>query len=299
MERLGSTNEKTHVVSVIIPCRNEGLYLQHTLLSMTRAKTGLSFEIIIVDDGSTDGCCDFVKDSRWGVNLIESAGLGVARARNLGAGEARGDLLCFCDAHLTVDDFWLDELARPLLGEEAKLACPGIASAADPRAIGYGVTWDDKLNWCWLYEEPSTVKYVPLVPGGCLMVRRDVFEDLAGFEQGLRVFGYDDQEFSLKAWLFGYRAAVAPGVVVSHVFRQEHPYPVGWSDLIHNLLYMSYLHFNERRIRKTIEMVKNRQDLGSILAGLLTGDVWKKRRTYLSRRRYDDDWFMTKFEINY
>ncbi|MEW6424289.1 MAG: glycosyltransferase [Bacillota bacterium] len=287
------------IVSLIIPCRNEGSHLQQTLRSLTEAKTRLSYEIIVVDDGSTDGCCNFLEHNNIGVILLKSSGLGVANARNLGANAARGDILCFCDAHIIVEDFWLDKLAQPLLEHAADLVCPAIASAGRPQAIGYGVTWDSNLNWRWLYEEPATVKYIPLIPGGCLMVRRDVFKDLDGFEKGFRVFGYDDQEFSLKAWLFGYRAAVVPGVKVFHVFRKKHPYPVNWSDLIHNLLRMSFLHFNEKRIGKTIEVAKIHYGFGNVLAGLLFSDVWEKRRNYLVRRRYDDDWFMNKFGINY
>lgn len=287
------------VVSLIIPCRNEGSYLQHTLRSLVEAKTELSYEIIVVNDGSTDGCCNFLEQNNSGVILFKSSGLGVANARNFGAEAARGDFLCFCDAHVIVEDFWLDKLAQPLLERKAELVCPGIASAANPQAIGYGVTWDDHLNWRWLYEKPATVKYIPLVPGGCLMVRRDVFEELGGFEKAFRVFGYDDQEFSLKAWLFGYRVAVAPGVKVRHVFRERHPYPVSWLDLIHNLLYMSFLHFNQKRISKTIEAAKIHRGFGGVLAELLFSNVWEKRRSYLTRRRYDDDWFMEKFGINY
>ncbi|MEW6425769.1 MAG: glycosyltransferase [Bacillota bacterium] len=287
------------IVSLIIPCRNEGSYLQQTLRSLTEAKTEFSCEIIVVDDGSTDGCCNFLEHNNSGVILLKSFGLGVANARNLGANVARGDFLCFCDAHIIVEDFWLDKLAQPLLEHEADLVCPAIASADRPQAIGYGVTWDENLNWRWLYEQPVAVKYIPLVPGGCLIVRRDVFEDLDGFEKGFRVFGYDDQEFSLKAWLFGYRAAVAPGVKVLHIFRERHPYPVSWLDVIHNLLRLSFLHFSQRRIGKTIELVKIHQDFGRALAGLVLSDVWEKRRAYLARRRYDDDWFMRQFQINY
>ena len=287
------------LISIIVPCRNEGAYLKQTLDSIRGAKTNLPFELIIVDDGSTDGCCGFLAAESRGGLLLSGGGLGVANARNFGAAAAKGELLCFCDAHVEVEDCWLDKLARPLFDGEAELICPGIASTANPRAIGYGVTWDDHLNWRWLHEEPAAVKYIPLVPGGCLMVRRDVFEELGGFEKAFRVFGYDDQEFSLKAWLFGYRAAVAPQVVVRHVFRQRHPYPVSWLDLIHNLLYMALLHFNQRRLGKTIEAAKIHRAFGDVLAELLFSAVWEKRRAYLARRRYDDDWFMAKFGIDY
>ncbi|MGB9803555.1 glycosyltransferase family 2 protein [Desulfofundulus sp.] len=287
------------LVSIVIPCRNEGPYLQQTLRSLLMAKTGISYEVIVVNDGSTDGCCDFLGARDYGVTCLQSSGMGVSGARNFGAGAASGEILCFCDAHLIFEDYWLDKLVAPIVHEEAELVCPGIASAANPQAIGYGVTWDDKLNWQWLYREPVKVTYVPLVPGACLMVRRDVFKDLNGFEKGFHVFGYDDQEFSLKAWLFGYRAAVAPGVKIIHVFRQKSPYPVSWLDLVHNMLRMAFLHFNQKRIGKAIEASKLHRGFGETLAGLLFSDVWAIRRSYLARRCYDDDWFMDHFGINF
>ncbi|MCL6447244.1 MAG: glycosyltransferase [Armatimonadetes bacterium] len=54
------------MVSLIIPCRNEGSYLQHTLRSLIEAKTELSYEIIVVNDGSTDGCCNFLEQNNSG-----------------------------------------------------------------------------------------------------------------------------------------------------------------------------------------------------------------------------------------
>jgi glycosyltransferase involved in cell wall biosynthesis len=286
-------------ISIIVPCRNEGPLLRQTLVSFQEARTELSFEIIVINDGSTDGCCDFLKDKKWRVIFLPAFGLGVANARNYGASVAKGDFFCFCDAHLSVEDYWLDKLARPLIAQEADLACPGFASVDKPQVIGYGVTWDDKLNWKWLYEAPITVKYIPFAPGGCLMVRRDVFTDLGGFEKGFRVFGYDDQEFSLKAWLFGYRVAVAPQVKVLHVFRERHPYPVSWPDLTHNLLRLAFLHFNQQRFGKVIEAVKIHQDFGHVMAELIFSNAWEKRQAYLAQRRYDDNWFMQRFGINF
>jgi len=288
-----------HLVSIIIPCCNEGLYLRQTLRSIGKAQAGTPYEIVVVDDGSTDGCCDFLGCGSPGVTFLRAPGLGVANARNYGAGAARGDLFCFCDAHVMVEDFWLDRLAQPLQAGAVEVVCPGIADPARPDVAGYGVTWGAGLQWRWLYEKPVTVKPVPLAPGGCMMVRQEVFEDLGGFEKGFRVFGYDDQEFSLKTWLFGYRIAVVPGVKVLHVFRKRHPYPVNWRDYNHNLLRLALLHFNQDRLGKVIEAVKTHRGFGEILAGLLFSDVWEQRRAYLARRRYNDDWFMERFGIDF
>lgn len=75
--------------------------------------------------------------------------------------------------------------------------------------------------------------------------------DIGGFERGFRVWGREDEEISLKLWLFGYQCCVLPDIKVYHVFRSEtQPFPLTWDDINYNLLRMAYSHFNEERIEK-------------------------------------------------
>ncbi|WP_165859209.1 glycosyltransferase family 2 protein [Desulfofundulus salinus] len=283
--------------SIIIPCRNEGDHLRRTVRSMIQAR-GSEQEIIVVDDGSTDGCCDFLRSGEMpGVRLVEGKNLGVAGARNVGAAQARGEILCFCDAHLELPPGWLAALARPLGEGMAEVVCPAMADFRRPHAVGYGVTWGASLQWRWLHRRPPEPSYVPLAPGGCLLVSRQVYEAVGGFERGFYGFGFDDQEFSLKVWLFGYRVMVQPQVQVRHLFREAHPYPVGADELLHNFLRMTFLHFNRRRLKRVMEMVRGQPGFAGVMAGLLDSDVWEKRMNYFRRRRYDDDWFMERFKI--
>ncbi|OAT80875.1 hypothetical protein A6M21_12300 [Desulfotomaculum copahuensis] len=290
---------RSPLVSVVIPCRNEGDYLRQTLQSIFRAG-GPEREIIVVDDGSDDGCCDFLRRNPLpGVQLLAGGGLGVANARNFGAAAAKGDCLCFCDAHLFVPAGWLDKITAPIHDGRADVVCPAIADAGNTTAVGYGVTWDGQLQWQWLPPPAREPAYVPLAPGGCLAVSRRAFEDAGGFESGFRVFGYDDQEFSLKMWLFGYRVLVEPAVTVVHRFRTAHPYPVGWAPVIHNRLRMALLHFKEERIARVLEMTRPHAEFSAVMAGLCLGDIWRKRADYLKRRRHSDDWFMERFGIGF
>ena len=93
--------------SVIIPCRNAAAYIDRALASV-RAQSVAPHELIVVDDGSTDGSGERVAghpDAR----LLRTEGLGAPAARNAGIDAASGDYLAFLD----VDDRWLPEhLAR-------------------------------------------------------------------------------------------------------------------------------------------------------------------------------------------
>lgn len=93
------------MISVIIPLYNKGKQIAHTLRSVLN-QTFQDFEVVIVDDGSTDGSVAEVEkfcDSR--IRLIHQKNAGVAAARNRGIEEAKGDLIAFLDA----DDEWKPE----------------------------------------------------------------------------------------------------------------------------------------------------------------------------------------------
>jgi teichuronic acid biosynthesis glycosyltransferase TuaG len=95
------------LISVIIPAFNAAAFIAETLQSV-QAQTFTDFEVIIVDDGSTDETAAIARrfcgvDSRF--FLIQQANLGVSAARNAGILQARGEWLAFLDA----DDVWLPE----------------------------------------------------------------------------------------------------------------------------------------------------------------------------------------------
>jgi glycosyltransferase involved in cell wall biosynthesis len=99
-------------VSVVIPLYNKAPYLGRTLRSI-QAQTFTDFEVIVVDDGSTDGGGRLVTeldDPRFRLILQENGGPG--RARNRGLGAASGTYVTFLDA----DDEWLPEFLRTSIG---------------------------------------------------------------------------------------------------------------------------------------------------------------------------------------
>jgi len=95
-------------VSVIIPAYNAERFLRETLDSVL-AQTYRDFEVVVVDDGSTDSTREIVRSSAGPVRLIEQANAGPSAARNHGIRESGGELIAFVDS----DDLWLpDKLAE-------------------------------------------------------------------------------------------------------------------------------------------------------------------------------------------
>ena len=99
------------MISVVIPLYNKAQSFPYTLCSVLN-QTYNDFEVVVVDDGSTDGSADCVKqyeDSR--IRLIRQENKGVSSARNTGIREAKGEYVCFLDA----DDAWAPDYLSTLV----------------------------------------------------------------------------------------------------------------------------------------------------------------------------------------
>lgn len=289
--------------SVIIPVKNEGTQnVKMTLDSMLQANPDINHEIIVVDDNSNDGCCDFLRYRNKGyekVILVKSPGLGAAGARNLGAEYSRGNILVFCDAHITVPPDWLAVFATDFSHDIVDGVSPGIGSMADPNAVGYGQTWNGQLECKWLSTRFNRITQVALLPGGCMAFRREAFDRVGGFDRGFLVWGHEDEEISFKMWLFGHNLYVEPDVKVLHLFRPRHPYPVTMTHIHYNFLRLACSHLNEERLSKAFNILKNHAGFEQILSSVCLSNVWEQRKDYLSRRSRDDSWFMRRFGIDF
>lgn len=288
--------------SIIVPCKNEGSNVKMTVDSILAASPGDNIEMIVVDDGSDDGCCHFLTESRryHRITLLPSPGLGAARARNLGATAARGETLIFCDAHITVPEGWAETLLDTFKHPGVDAVSPAIGSMDNPDAVGYGQTWNGRLESLWLPPPGDMdITAVPLLPGGCLAVRAGAFRRVGGFDNGFIVWGYEDVELSFKLWLFGYRLYVNPSVKILHLFRKKHPYPVTMDHVHYNLTRMAYSHFKNERIDKVLDLVESGGPSEKIIRDVLKGGAMEQRLHYFARRRYDDDWFMQRFGIDF
>lgn len=285
-------------VSVMVPVKNEGINILNTVKSIMGSQNTTPYELIVIDDGSRDNCCQFLagKGQSDKIRLLTTTGLGAAQARNAGAAIARGQIFIFCDAHIFVEDNWIDRLVEPLLDGKLDAVCPGIAPHNRPNDVAGGFTWDDKLKFTWL-PRPPKLSLSPLLPGGCLAVKAEVFFDVGQFDRGFMVWGREDEEISLKMWLFGYRLGVNPDIKILHVFRERHPYTVTWENVDYNLLRMAYSHFQSERISRVIDLIKNHPGSHRVELRVVESDVLIQRKEYFKRRKRDDDWFFKRFRI--
>ncbi|QUJ76571.1 glycosyltransferase family 2 protein [Sulfitobacter albidus] len=170
--------------SIIIPCFNAAATLRATLDSI-EAQTCGDWEVICVDDGSTDATLEVLhkaRDTDPRIRVIHNEGKGPSRARNLGAlSFAKGDVIAFCDA----DDIWGPEKLGQL---SACFADPDIDAAFGQIAFFQ----DDPSQVSALSTVPDTPVSIPMLLGEnpvCTMsnlaVRREAFLRTGGFDEEL------------------------------------------------------------------------------------------------------------------
>lgn len=285
-------------ISVVVISRNEGRELKRTVENFddTLPPSG---EIIVIDDGSTDGSADHLVQRRGRIRLHRVHKHGVARARNFGAGQARGNVIVYADAHLRLQpDWWrpmVDLLQNPKVG--------GVAPAiADYRGgwIGYGLTFRDaKLEVRWLRRKPRGAVLAPIIPGCCFATRREVIEATGGWDDRQLQRGNIDNEGSLRFWMLGYDLMITPDTVVSHKFRKRSPYHVGWPEFLFNRLRLAFVHFNPQRLGKVVAALRSYPCFGEALALLAASDIAERRRAVDARRVRDDDCYFRRFAISW
>lgn len=213
-------------VSFIIPLYN-CLPLTQAMVASLQATlpSGLKHEIILVDDGSTDGTREWLATLQSPFRVVlNERNLGYAAANNRGAAIATGELLALLNNDLILTRHWLEPMltAHRALGSRAGLIGNVQLDARTGEVDHAGIFFNHK-------GKPEHVRELPLLPlrvitpvhrvdavtGACLLVARDLWQQLAGFDEGY-VNGCEDVDLSLRALAAGRINAVALRSVVRH-----------------------------------------------------------------------------------
>lgn len=178
------------MISVVIPLYNKREMIERTLRSVF-AQTFQDFEIIVVDDGSTDGSAEVVKsinDSR--IHLIHQDNSGVSAARNRGISEAHGELIALLDG----DDEWKPQYLETqfnlsLLYPECDVFAVNYetcdANGKITPTIINSLPFDGEDGELTNYFEVASCSHPPICSIS-IMVRKGVFEQIGGFPTGIR-----------------------------------------------------------------------------------------------------------------
>lgn len=289
-------------VSVVIPSRNEGPNLPYTVHWVLENSGHPDFEVVVVDDGSTDDSVEQVSrlfGSTELVRVVEGERRGPGRARNLGAREADGEIVVFLDGHCYAPPGWLPAMVSPLADSEVGLVgCAFTDLRPGNPGVGVGCTWTHpSLGLVWLERKTDDVYPVPLLPGGCQAMRKADFESFGQYDPGMSHIGSEGEEQSLRCWLMGHSVVVQPRVLVHHLFRERPPYAVQPGELIYNRLRTALVHFKPERVTRVFDALKGSPYFPEQLTQLFLSDVMEQRASWLERRERSDDWFFERFGI--
>lgn len=193
-------------VSFIIPVRDDERRLETCLDSIARLHAdGVSKEVIVVDNGSKDGSATVA--ARMGAHVVCLPGLSVAQLRNHGATCGRGEILAFVDADHVLDDNWLTAGVKTIMQ-------PRVGIAGAPYDIPEVATWVQRA-YNRFRKHPLTTVEVEWLGSGNIMVRRDLFTELAGFDENLETC--EDVDLCNRARAKGWRIIAEPGMRSIHL----------------------------------------------------------------------------------
>jgi glycosyltransferase involved in cell wall biosynthesis len=196
------------VVSVVVPCRDDGQYLGEALDSVA-AQTLREVEVLVVDDGSTEPRTKALFDgwSRPGVRLLRSPALGVSAARNLAIREARGAFVLPLDADDRIAPRYL-ELAVGRLEREPRLGIVECEAAFFGTREG---AWPRPL-----FRMPHFLLGNTIAPAS--LFRRADFLATGGYDTGM-VHGWEDFDLWLSFVERGFEVARLPETLLFYRLR--------------------------------------------------------------------------------
>lgn len=212
-EPVGSDESTTPEVSVIIPVRNGAATLGEQLESLGCQEDAPSFEVIVSDNGSSDGTAALAerfRDRLPSLRIVDSSAVaGVSRARNAGVVSARAAKVVFCDADDRVSPKWLRALSNAL--DEFDV----VGGTARP----HGAQVDTELALAPT-GLGSALGFLPYGIGASLGARRDVYIEIGGMDESFRR-GHEEVDFAWRAQLRGFTLGWAADAVIEYRQRTE------------------------------------------------------------------------------
>lgn len=206
------------MVSVVVLNYNGKEFLDACLISVLSSEYS-NYEVILVDNASTDGSIKLVKekfgnDSRLKI-VMNSENLGFAGGNNIGACHAKGDLLVFLNTDTKVHHEWLGELvwtasSNPLIGiSTCRIITPHLEEGFVGNVNKYGFAVLQRLKDI-LKNGGETI-----ASGPAFLIRKDVFNKIGGFDS--KYFAYfEDIDLAWRVKLLGYFVVVEPNSIVFH-----------------------------------------------------------------------------------
>lgn len=282
--------------SIVVPTHNEGERLSRTVAGLIATAPDDS-EVIVVDDFSTDDSIRRLRDSQPGVRVVRPPRrLGPAAAKNFGARLASGSYILWSDAHIEAEPGWAEALADLLAEPSVGAVGPAVAVQGNAASVGFGLRWKNAaLDVEWLHRSGDEPYAVPIVSSLFMAMRREVFGQTGGFDPGLIRWGGAEMELSFRLWTLGYEGRITPRSRVAHMFRARFPYRVSATEVLHNLIRVALVHFDQDRLAAVIAALRGNPVFPRAMSLVLHSDAWDRRADIHAQRVRNDQAYFDRF----
>ena len=196
-------------ISIIIPALNEERMIGRCLESLARlALAHDRFEVLVVDNGSRDKTLEIAESfqDRLSLRILQKANVRISALRNLGARAAAGNILAFLDADCLAPEDWLNRILE-------------LANADGAGVLGAHYLLPEDSTWVgrtWhRYQEAPKSGEVSHVPAGDLIMRREDFLQLGGFDETIQT--NEDYELCDRVRKSGMQVRAFPRIGVVHL----------------------------------------------------------------------------------
>lgn len=212
---------KEDPVSAIVVNYNGGAYLDDCLSSLFKQSHD-NLEVILVDNASSDGSVEHVRDKFPEVRVIENErNIGYGAAVNRGVAAARGSFIIFLSFDLRLKEDCISQLACLAQEEGIGGVQPKLLDAYQPdllNSYGHVLTYVGMTSCRYIYErDRADLKEEEIPSGNHFLVRRKLFQELGGFDEGIFLY-YEDIDLSWRIRLTGKKIIITPKAIMYHAY---------------------------------------------------------------------------------
>ena len=213
------------LVSIICPTYNKLDFLKQMTESVER-NTNYPFELVIVDNASTDGTEDYILNSKLkmdGQFISNKENKGFAIANNQGVEIAKGNFICFLNNDTIVTKNWLTEMMNVFSEEKAvgivgaRLIHPGSGTIQHAGIFEHKSGLPDHIYFRKPMDYPLAMKRKQYfaVTGACMVTPKILFKELEGFDERYWC-GWEDMDYCQRVRRKGFRIYYEPKSLVYH-----------------------------------------------------------------------------------
>jgi GT2 family glycosyltransferase len=220
---MDNTNKASNMVSIIVLNWNGKRYLKNCFDSI-KEQLYQNYEVIMVDNASTDGSIEYVKRNYPWIKIIRNEGnLGSAGGHNVGIRKAQGELIAMLDNDVVLDRKWLEELVKTINRSMRVGIVGGNVYGYDPphNPIFFPNRFIPSIKRPWALLSIPLGKGInhevnsDVIQSCAVLFRKEVFDEIGSLDEEF-FFWAEDEDFCLRARRASFKILYNPRAVVWH-----------------------------------------------------------------------------------